>query len=180
VPDANKNVPERLVWAVEGLDVQSGDHVLEIGGGRGVAAALICRRIGPGRLLAIDRSATATAAATKRNSEHVAAGAAEFRTLALEAADPAQLGSFDKVLAVNVNLFWVRPAQPELELIARLLRPDGRLHLVYDPPGSDNLRRIKEPLLDHLGMAGYRSEAATLPTQSSILLAVTAHAPHRA
>ena len=166
--------PERLVWAVHELDVQPGEHILEIGCGRGAAAALVCERLEGGRLLGLDRSATATTAAAERNAEHVAAGRARFCTVALEDADPSWLGSFDKVLAVNVNLFWVRPAQPELRLVAGLLRPHGRLHLVYEPPDPDGLARLTDVLLDHLDRAGYRATTATRPTPRSTLLAVTA------
>lgn len=166
--------PERLVWAVDTLDVQPDDHVLEIGCGRGVAAALICQRLGPGRLLALDRSATAIAAATARNTEHITAGRARFRTLALEDAEPPELGRFDKILAVNVNLFWVGLAQTELQLIADLLRPSGQLCLVYDPPDGDRLARLQAMLAKRLQQAGYRCTTTTRATERSTLLAVTA------
>jgi protein-L-isoaspartate O-methyltransferase len=35
-------VPARIAWAVDQLAVGEADRILEIGGGRGVAAALIC------------------------------------------------------------------------------------------------------------------------------------------
>lgn len=45
-------------------------------------------------------------------------------------------GSFDAAFAVNVNLFWTGPADLELAVLARVLRPGGRLHLLYDSPGG--------------------------------------------
>lgn len=169
--------PQRLVWAVDTMNVQPADQVLEIGCGRGVAAALICERLRRGRLLALDRSAKAVAAASVRNAEHIAAGRAQFHTTALENVDPAGLGPFDKVLAVNVNLFWVRPAQTELQLIADLLRPDGQLWLIYDPPDANRLARLEAMLVDRLEQAGYRSSTTTRTTERSTLLAMTAQ-PH--
>lgn len=145
--------------AVEHLDVRPADHILEIGGGRGLAAALICARLDGGRLVGIDRSATATAAAAAHNADAVAAGTARFLTLALEDADPAGLGRFHKVFAVNVNLFWVRPAQRELRLIGNLLWPGGRLVLCYDPPDLSRLTRLDAMLTEHLAAAGFRVTA---------------------
>jgi len=161
------------VAAVDLLDVQPDDLILEIGCGRGVAAELICRRLRSGRLLALDRSAKAIVAATVRNAEAVAAGTATFAVGALEDADVATPGRYDKILAVNVNLFWVRPAHRELRLIAGLLRPDGRLWLCYDPPGAHQLARMEAALTDRLKRAGYHCTASTGATGRSTLLTVT-------
>ena len=38
------NGPERIRWAVKTLDIKSSDRLLEIGGGPGVAASIICER----------------------------------------------------------------------------------------------------------------------------------------
>jgi cyclopropane fatty-acyl-phospholipid synthase-like methyltransferase len=165
-------VPERLAWAVETLDVRPDDRILEIGCGRGVAAALICDRLEGGRLLALDRSAKAIEAASARNAGAVAGGKAQFLTQALEDADPATLGRYDKVFAVNVNAFWVRPARRELDLIRRLLIPDGTLWLFYDPPGRERLAALKSTLTDHLEQAGFRCRTTTHEARRSTLLGV--------
>lgn len=169
--------PERLVAAVDCLDVQPEDRILEIGCGRGVAADLVCGRLAGGRLDAVDRSAKAVAAATARNAAAVACGKARFLTEAIEDVDAADLYRYDKVFAVNVNLFWVRPAQQELRLIAGLLRPGGRLWLCYDPPDSAKLARMRTTLGEHLAKAGYAWTAATLEAGRSTLLVMTAR-PH--
>jgi SAM-dependent methyltransferase len=176
----SRSVPERLNFAVDLLQVQPNDRILEIGGGTGVAAELICVRLVSGHLLGIDRSAKATAAASKRNARSVDAGLAEFRTLALEVVEPAQLGQFDKVVAVNVNVFWVRPAQTELQLIGDLLRLDGWLVLVYEPPHPAKATHVVTALMDHLKQAGYRRhQAASRTTGNTTLVAVTANPPVR-
>ena len=57
-------VPARIAWAVELLDLRPDDRVLEFGCGPGVAAGLVADRLSVvGRIVAVDRSATAVARA---------------------------------------------------------------------------------------------------------------------
>jgi len=143
--------PARLQWAVQLLEVAPDDQVLEIGCGPGVAVALVCERLTSGRITAVDRSATAVERTTRRNEAHIASGRAVVEHCAV--ADlGGRRGRFDKIFAVNVNLFWVRPADTEIDLMRRLLRPDGVLRLFYDRPGDG----------DHDGGGGAASAAAAL------------------
>lgn len=162
---ASRRPPERLTWAVDALGVEPGKDVLEVGCGRGVAAQLICQRLVDGRLLAIDRSATAVGAARVRNAEAVSAGKAHFVVAALADLDPhlADLADgafagarFERILAVNVNVFWTGTAGPELAVIAELLAPGGELLLVYDPPDADHVARLEARIPENLEHAGYR------------------------
>ena len=124
----------RLRAIVDGLDVQPGDRVLEIGCGHGVAASYVCERLGgEGVLVAVDRSPKMVEAAARRNTEHVRAGRAEFVVAALEALD---LGDrrFDTIFAVRVGLFH-RDPEGARSLAEPWLVPGGTLHAVFDPPG---------------------------------------------
>jgi ubiquinone/menaquinone biosynthesis C-methylase UbiE len=125
-------VSERLRKIVEQIDVQPEDRVLEIGCGQGVAATMICERLGGGRLTAIDRSPKMIAAAERRNADFIAAGKAEFLVAELENAD---LGErrFDKVLAVRVGLFHREPERAH-RLAEAWLAPGGRVFAFFDPP----------------------------------------------
>ncbi|MGX1881236.1 SAM-dependent methyltransferase [Streptomyces sp. NPDC055287] len=166
-------VPERLTVAVGLLDIRPDDRVLEIGCGRGAAAGLILESLPRGELVALDRSDVAVAAAGERNAEAVAAGRARFIHMALADADPVALGHFDKILAVDVNVFWTGPATSELEAVARLLRPTGSLVLCYDPPDAAQVAKVKGLLLTHLSDAGFIATATTHPlADGSSLLGV--------
>jgi ubiquinone/menaquinone biosynthesis C-methylase UbiE len=125
-------VSERLRSIVESLDIRPGDRVLEIGCGHGVAATMVCERLGDGRLTAVDRSAKMIEAATRRNAEHVASGRAEFVVASLEDMD---LGErrFDKVFAVRVGLFHRDPERAR-GLAERWLAPGGQVRAFFDEP----------------------------------------------
>ena len=169
-------VPERIRWAVETLAVRPGDRVLEIGCGSGVAASLVCDRLDEGRMLAIDRSATQIERARRRNHAHLASG-----RLGLETADIADLdmedgGRFDKVFAINVNVFWLGPATKELSRVRRALAPDGRLFLFYEPPGAERARQVVERVAAVLRAEGF-AEPQTLAPRPTLLCCISAPRP---
>src|SRR3954454_19064302 len=99
---------ERLVWAVDPLEVRPADRLLEVGCGHGVAVSLVCERLTTGTIIAIDRSPKMIEMATRRNREQVDAGRAKLEAVALAEVD---LGErrFDKVFAFNVAPFWLQP-----------------------------------------------------------------------
>jgi SAM-dependent methyltransferase len=165
-----ERVPARLTWTVDHLAPGPGERVLEIGGGRGVAAALVCSRLTTGRYVGIDRSPVALDAAVARNAEHVVRGTARFEQLALEDADPAVLGRFDAVFAVNVNLFWTRPARRELDVVRNLLADGGRLWLTYESPPPSGTQRLAVPLTERLDAAGFTSRTVVHEDPQGALL----------
>ena len=147
-------IAKRLAWAVETMQVQPDDRVLEIGCGAGVAVGLVCGRLGAGRITAIDRSEAMTALASRRKREHVASGKAVIRTAALH-----QLNAggerFDRVLAVNVGLFRAHAAV-EAAALRRLLAPGGRLYLVHQPPVASKTPRLADETVRLLAAHGFR------------------------
>jgi cyclopropane fatty-acyl-phospholipid synthase-like methyltransferase len=132
-------VPERVRWAVELLDVQPGDRVLEIGCGSGSSAALVCERLTAGEMLAIDRSPTQIERARRRNEAQLASGRLSFQMVELADLDVGDAW-LDTVFAINVNLFWLGPARAEIDAVRRTLSPGGRLFLFYETPGPEQAR----------------------------------------
>ena len=127
-----KNVPKCVGWAIEHVAIAPSDHLLEIGCGPGVAAALACKKLGTGSYVGVDRSGVAIKRATERNLENIESGKAKFLRAWFADAD---LGGnrFDKVFALRVNFFW-QGGQQELPLIKTVLKPKGQLTIVYEPP----------------------------------------------
>ncbi|MFE9024078.1 SAM-dependent methyltransferase [Streptomyces sp. NPDC007808] len=175
------DVPERLTWAVENLDLSPTDRVLEIGCGRGVAVALVCERLTSGTVTAIDRSETALRAARLRNAPRVAAGRAVLHRATLEEAD-FPVAAFDKVFAVNVNLFWTHaPDEEALAAVAALRRwlaPGGVLCLCWEPPKGRRAEEIAGKVEPVVAAQGFATQVrAGMTAAGGQLVAVRAVAP---
>jgi SAM-dependent methyltransferase len=149
-----RGIPERIRWAVETLAAGGADRVLEIGGGPGVAASLICERLDSGRMLLIDRSATAIERTRGRNPEHVASGRLALETVALGDFEPGDR-RFDKAFAVNVNVFWTSPATEELARVREALAPGGTLFLFYETPSAGRAREVAAQVAETLRENGF-------------------------
>ena len=152
-------IPQRIAAAVELLAVQPRDHVLEIGCGNGTAAALVCERLGDGRLVAIDRSEKQISLASERNRAHLKSGKLTLHVTALESAT---LGDarFDKIFAINVNCFWLRYEKP-LDAVKRLLKPHGAFFIFYQQPTTARMREVSLALRNNLVRAGFAIEHET-------------------
>jgi cyclopropane fatty-acyl-phospholipid synthase-like methyltransferase len=166
-------VPERIRWAVETLTVEPDDQLLEIGGGPGIAASLVCARLNRGSLLVIDRSATAIERARHRNPEHVASGRLALETVDVADFDPGR-ARFDKVFAVNVNVFWTTSATDELARIRKGLDPDGRLFLFFETPSAARGRQAVARVVGALRANGFFAEPR-LVSRSATLVGCVAH-----
>ncbi len=120
----------RLRWAVDAVDPQPDDRLLEVGCGHGVAAALVCERLDGGSVTAVDRSQKMIAAARKRTADCV--GKARLVCATIEEAD---LGEevYDKAFAVHVAALH-KPGRA-LDTVRDRLAPDGRLYLFSQAPG---------------------------------------------
>jgi cyclopropane fatty-acyl-phospholipid synthase-like methyltransferase len=114
---------ERLLQAVDQLGVEPNDRVLELGCGHGVAVDLVCRRLGTGRVTAIDRSEKMIGVALQRNAAHVAAGRAALVCTALEDADFGEQ-RFDQIFGVHFPPLRHDPIGTR-EIADRLLAPGG-------------------------------------------------------
>lgn len=133
-----RQVSDRIARAVAALPIVPGMRVLEIGCGPGVAARLVAARIGPGLVVAIDRSDTAIKQATRGSAAELATGRLEFRCIAIE----------DFVLAPGESLFDLAYAHrvgaldgrhPDagrraLQRLKRVLTPEGLLCIDDRPP----------------------------------------------
>ncbi|BCH34571.1 hypothetical protein MesoLjLc_65010 [Mesorhizobium sp. L-8-10] len=146
--------PERLEWAAATLAPGPADHILEVGCGHGVLLSLLAERLTTGTITAIDRSDKMVAAARARNAGHIASGKIAIRQAELASADFSGK-TFDRILAVNVNVFWLKPAR-ELAALRRLIDAEGKLFLFFEPPSPAQAEPIAEKLAANLEANGFR------------------------
>lgn len=151
-------VPDRIIWAVDILDVKPDDSILEIGCGSGSAVFLICDRLTTGNITAIDRSAKMIASATECNLKNIRNGKAIVKKVVLEEAD---FGSriFSKIFAFNLNVFWMDPVL-ELRIVSGLLAPNGTFFIFHNPPPDSDLSEYANAISKNLEANGFITDDA--------------------
>src|SRR5690606_23416315 len=140
--------PERFKWARELMNIQPGDHILEIGCGAGLLAELIAEQLPTGRIVAIDRSAAMIEKANKRNQKYIAQGISTFMNCDLLEYN-LSTAPFDRIVAFNVN-FFLKNTINEFKHLKQLLKKNGKLYVFYQAPsGNDtsSINTIKENLM---------------------------------
>jgi len=113
------------------LGIQPKDRVLEVGFGPGVAVARAAALAPEGKVVGVDHSELMLRQARRRNAKAISAGRVE---LILGSADalPRLEDRFDKVMAVNVYMFWKDPVSV-LRGLRQVMSPGGVIALTLQP-----------------------------------------------
>lgn len=158
---ALQQIPPRIRWAVDFIDVKRDDHILEIGCGTGHAADLICRRLeGKGKMFAIDRAEAGVDRTKIRCQEHIDAGKLKVRQIDL-ATLRVPVKRLTKVFAFDVNLFWVRDCSDEVALLHERVLPGGSVNLFYSANKTENVKEMISKAAESLTKGGFRVYIAT-------------------
>lgn len=166
----SKPVPDRVRWLVELLAPSPDARVLEIGGGPGVAAQLVCDRLGGGRMTLVDRSATALRQSGHRNPMHLMSGRLELVESSLAEFEPIP-GGYDLAFTINVNVFWAASAERELAVLREALAPGGRLAIAYGSlPGRDE-QAVLAAVAERMERAGFSAIHSVRSAAGSAVLA---------
>ena len=148
-------IPPRIRWAVDVMDVQPTDSILEIGCGPGAGAELICQRLQTGKLFAIDRSESGVDRTKRRCRQYVESGRLTVRQIDL-ATLRVPVKRLHKVFAFNVNLFWVRDCADEVALLHERVLPGGAVFLFYEANQPDLVPTMVTKSSKALQDAGFR------------------------
>lgn len=148
-------IPPRIKWAVDVMDIQPADQVLEIGCGSGHGAEAICAKLQTGKLFAIDRSESGVDRTKRRCAQYIEAGRLVVRQIDL-ATLRVPVKRLNKVYAFNVNLFWVRDAEDEVALLHERVVPGGAVYLFYEVARPDQVPQIVRKASENLMRSGFR------------------------
>lgn len=150
-----QTIPARIRWAVDFMDVQPSDHILEIGCGPGAGAELICSRLETGKLFAIDRSESGVDRTKRRCAQYLENGRLTVRQIDL-ATLRVPVKRLNKVFAFNVNLFWVRDCADEVALLHERVLPGGAVYLFYESTRPEQVPEMVRKTSESLTQGGFR------------------------
>ncbi len=121
VSTSSSTMPSLMARMLEALDVQDGHRVLEIGTGTGYNAALLCHRLGSGKVVSIDVDPTLVAVAR----DHLAG--LDYHPILVVgdgAAGVARHGPYDRIIATaavpEIPVPWIEQLTPGGKILANL------------------------------------------------------------
>jgi len=124
--------------AIELLDPQARDRILDIGFGGGHSLLALARKASRARVVGVDYSREMVEAAARMIREKQLTARLSVRWGDV-ARLPFRAGIFDKVLTVNSLYYW-RDLEASLREVSRVMKPGGRLAAGFRSP--DSLRAI--------------------------------------
>ena len=117
--------------ALETLQLNSHDHVLEVGFGGGDLIARMSRILVKGHITGVDYSQDAVEACTKRFVSLIKAGMLDLHCANVVEL-PFETGTFSKACSVNTIYFWPDPLTA-LRQIQSVLKAKGKLVVCFSP-----------------------------------------------
>lgn len=172
--------------AIAALQVQDGDHVLDVGCGHGRSLGTLALLTPTGRVVGADPSELMAKIAVSRNKALIQKGRIGVAIAPVEEL-PFAAAAFDRALCVHVLYFWPDLGRALGEL-ARVLRPGGRLVLLFRPdeaaatstfPPEVYRFRSREDVRAALLLAGFEREDLTDASDCVLLTARRAQASDR-
>jgi SAM-dependent methyltransferase len=122
-------------WAIELLDPQPGERVLEIGPAHGALVERMDRAVPDLRFGAVDPSPDMVRLTMKRNRELVDSDRLDVREGRVSGI-PFEDASFDRIVSTHTIYFWP-DIESDLREVLRVLRPGGRLVIGFRATQND-------------------------------------------
>ena len=115
--------------AMDALRIEPADHILDVGCGHGRSLTEMATRAPRGRVIGVDPSELMVEIATQRNRTLIEAARMDVVLSSVQML-PFPDDMFDKALCVHVLYFW-KDTETSLREIARVMKPGGRLGLLF-------------------------------------------------
>jgi SAM-dependent methyltransferase len=119
-----------VAWAIDLLDVQPDDSVLEVGFGPGVGIELLAKAVASGRVAGVDDSKEMVAQATARNAQAIGRRRVDLQRSSVERL-PFEDNTFQKALAINSLQVWP-DAIAGLREMRRVVKVGGTVALGFN------------------------------------------------
>jgi ubiquinone/menaquinone biosynthesis C-methylase UbiE len=117
--------------AIALLQIESCDHIIDIGTGHGRSSGVMAAHADNGLVVGVDTSDVMLKIAAGRNKAFIDGGRIRLENASSDSLPFAER-SFDKAMAMHTLYFW-DPAEPHLREIARILKPGGHFVLGFRP-----------------------------------------------
>src|SRR5215471_10137169 len=145
----SRTIQSKAARAIELLDVQPSNKILEVGFGPGVAIQLLAKSVLSGRVAGIDPSEEMIAQAAARNKKAIESGRVDLCRGSAERL-PFADNSFDRVLTINSMQIWP-DAIAGLREMRRVMKPSGRIAVGF----TRYLGQPKSGLIEKVVAAGF-------------------------
>lgn len=126
-------------WALDLLQFQENDQVLDIGCGGGAALKRMSAHIRTGHLTGVDYSEVSVKLSRKTNEGDVDSGKMDIMEASVEDL-PFEDEKFDKIITVESFYFWPAPAE-NLKEVLRVLKKGGVFLLISDIYQKEGLKK---------------------------------------
>ncbi|HWO98927.1 MAG TPA: class I SAM-dependent methyltransferase [Bacillus sp. (in: firmicutes)] len=144
-------------WTIAHLNVQSGDHVLEVGFGPGYSIEHMMENYLSLKVDGVDVSETMKAQAEKRLEKYILDGNVRLFLGDIEKASLPR-GTYDKVLSVNNYTIWSKPGKG-LQNLYDAMKPGGKIAITMQPREKDasanKTRMVGKQIHDDLKACGF-------------------------
>lgn len=182
----NRHNARMNAFAIQQLQLEPADHVLEIGFGGGVTLPALLNAAA--FTAGVDRSSDVIDWAQRHFNKAIKAGRAEFRQGNVESL-PFERTTFDKTCTVNTVYFWTSLDAGFAE-IHRVLKPRGRVVVGFLPkermdrmgmPEDIFTTRAPRDVIEALTKAGFRDARVERPepkTPWNVIVAAKAAPPN--
>ena len=145
-------------WALASVQINEGDHILDVGCGGGANIARLLQRCPKGSVNGIDYSPVSVEKSTKVNAQAIAEGRCKVQKASVTKL-PFGNDIFDIVTAFETIYFW-----PDIEHcfteVKRVLKPGGQFVIVNEDDGLTGNNEKWEKMIE--GMHTYKPEEIRL------------------